>query len=325
MFRSLHLFVVLPVSLPTAPRFQSRPFTKSSSACPFCVFLKRRICLRLFALLDRISAARTLAAFGHSEVQVGPNMHHLHTKKASAFLSGTWSAELAGVIEPLRGSGRQLSVGSSPGRKTTSRQYVLTLNTRTGPDYCGLVGSIAAADKDSNPDGLTFGTVTGTYSDSSLALLIQWRRNPSGAEVTSPDAAAPAEAAVSTLAGCTMLHAVYGHRPDSQFCIGDRVRIIRRHGPKLSNDQGIDLQGEIIDSSVHSTKFTARKSDDSHGLAGTPQFLVQINRNYHEDYRSDDKIEEVQTGASTDVRRSLPTWHTADELAHAEHIVELVG
>ena len=232
--------------------------------------------------MDRDIAAQTLAKFGHSEAQVHPNMK-LRAGNASAFLSGTWSAELAGLVEHSRSAGRKLSAGSAPGRKTTSRHYQLTLDTSTGAERCELSGSIVAIDEDANGEGglLSLGTVTGTCSDSSLVLLVQWQEAKASTN-TDPDDAAAAGKLSASLTGCTLLHAVYGHRLEKQFCVGDRVRI-RPQEPDSSFDKAAELRGEIIESSAHSSSSGARKSDDSHGLAGTPQFLVQLDQRDHED------------------------------------------
>jgi hypothetical protein len=263
----------------------------------------------------RDTAAQALAMFGHSEPQVHPQMK-LRAGNASAFLSGTWSAELAGLLTSSTTSGRKLAVGSSPGRKTASRHYQLSLKTQDGRERCELSGTMIAVGEDTGIEGgaMTVGTVTGTCSDSSLVLLVQWQE-PN----TNSDDARTIEQSAPSLTGCTLLHAVYGHRRDGQFCTGDRVRVLRKREAQTLDDQAMQLEGEIIESSAHSLKSRARKSDDAHGLAGAPQYLVQLIHT-GEPHRSQDyhhRKEEIEAIA--------PTWHIADELMHAEHVVEIVG
>lgn len=261
-----------------------------------------------------------LAMVGHSEAQEHPKMK-LRAGNAGTFLSGAWSAEIAGLVEH---SGTHSGARPSPGRKTSSRHYQLSFETHNGPERCELSGSMVAVDKHTHDEGgaLTVGSVVGTCSDSSLVLLVQWQ-DSSALATTGSEETSGAGWSSSNLTGCTLLHCVYGHRLEGQFCIGDRVRIIGPGGAEKPNDQ--HLQGIIIESSAHS-KSGVRKSDDMHGLAGVPQFLVQLDHYDHDDRRSTDRIETGQPTPSSPAHSSVPpTWHTAAELMHAEHVVEIVG
>eukprot|EP01043_Picozoa_sp_COSAG02_P039088 COSAG02_NODE_3061_length_7449_cov_5.258367_2_plen_326_part_00 len=288
--------------------------------CACCaVLVLRACCVRAWYLYCSDAAAQALAMYGHSEPPVHPQMK-LRAGNASTFLSGTWSAELAGLLSSSTDSDRKIAVGSAPGRKTASRHYQLSLTTRDGIERCELSGTMIAVGEETGIDdgALTVGTVTGTCSDSSLVLLVQWQESKT-ATGTSPDDARPMEGAAPSLAGCTLLHAVYGHRLDGHFCTGDRVRIVRPRGAQTLDDQASQLEGKIIESSAHSSKSRARKSDDAHGLAGAPQYLVQLI------YSGDLHCSQDGQRRKEEIEALGATWHTADELVHAEHVVEIVG
>eukprot|EP01043_Picozoa_sp_COSAG02_P024240 COSAG02_NODE_1320_length_13269_cov_11.420058_2_plen_101_part_00 len=99
-----------------------------------------------------------------------------------------------------------------------SGRYKLNLSVREGSERWELHGTMLAVDEAmhdlvTNGGPLSAGTVTGTCSDASLVLLIQWH------ERGTPTSTAEV---VQRCTGCTLIHAAFGHRLDGQFCPGDR-------------------------------------------------------------------------------------------------------
>lgn len=83
--------------------------------------------------------------------------------------------------------------------------------------------------------------------------------------------------------------------------------------------------GRVIESSSHTSKSGARKNVDAHGLAGVPQFLVQLDSAGDEDGGSSVQDVEKNRQAPSSSASSGLSWHTAEELVHAEHVLEIIG
>ena len=122
----------------------------------------------------------------------------------------------SGQMSSNSASRARRAVETSPGRKTTSGRYKLHLSVRDGSERWELHGTMVAMDEPMHNlvgGPLSAGTVTGTCSDASLVLLIQWHEKGTSTSAT---------AVVERCTGCTVIHAAFGHRLDGQFCPGDR-------------------------------------------------------------------------------------------------------